>query len=133
MADQDSPRNSFWTSLPGILTGAAALITAVSGLAIWHSNSASQTAAPAPSAVVQQSATPAVQPSAQPPAEKTATAATPSTASAEPGSKEWCAEKYKTWADEKATSGVDDAGLRKELTKNHCNQYGFILGKVKPE
>lgn len=38
MADQGPERGPFWTSLPGILTGAAALITAVSGLAIWQHN-----------------------------------------------------------------------------------------------
>src|ERR1700690_3839112 len=36
MATNGSDRSSFSTSLPGILTGIAALITAISGLAIWH-------------------------------------------------------------------------------------------------
>jgi len=135
MADQDS-RGSFWTSLPGILTGAAALITAISGLAIWHNNSSSQPA-PQPTPVVQQqaaqpqtvqqpqaSATPSTQPNA----------ASAAATTAEPGSQPWCAAKYKAWADEKAQTGVDDAGLRKEIISHHCNtQYGFALGKVKQQ
>lgn len=135
MADQDS-RGSFWTSLPGILTGAAALITAVSGLAIWHSNSASQPT-PQPAPVVQQQTT-------QPPTQQSSsTPTTPSVqpnavaaaaTSAEPGSQPWCAAKYKAWADEKAQTGVDDAGLRKEIISQHCNtKYGFTLGKVKQQ
>ena len=133
MADQDS-RGSFWTSLPGILTGAAALITAISGLAIWHSNSGSQPA-PQPAPAVQQQTT-QPQTTQQPPAPATSSAqpnAVPAAATnAAPGSQPWCAAKYKAWADEKAQTGVDDAGLRKEIIGQHCNtQYGFVLGKVK--
>jgi hypothetical protein len=136
MADQDG-RGSFWTSLPGILTGAAALVTAVSGLAIWHSNSASQPA-PQPAPVVQQQTTQpqtsqqSSQASATPSAQANAVPATAT--NAEPGSQPWCAAKYKAWADEKAQTGVDDAGLRKEIIGQHCNtQYGFVLGKVKQQ
>ena len=127
MSDQDSQRGSFWTSLPGILTGVAALVTAISGLAIWHNNSSSQPA-PQPVVVQQQTAQPqtAATPAAQP-------ATSPAAATAEPGSQAWCAEKYKAWADGKAQTGVDDAGLRREIIGNHCNtKYGFVLGKVKP-
>jgi hypothetical protein len=131
MADQDAQRGSFWTSLPGILTGAAALITAISGLAIWHSNSGSQPA-PQPAPVIQQQVTP--QPTAPLPASTTAAAVPTSASTAPEGSQAWCAEKYKAWADEKAQSGVDDAGLRKEIIGHHCNtQYGFVLGKVKEQ
>jgi hypothetical protein len=136
MADQDS-RGSFWTSLPGVLTGAAALVTAVSGLAIWHSNSASQPA-PQPAPVVQQQTpqTQTSQPSSQASATPSAQAnAAPAAATdADPGSQPWCAAKYKAWADEKAQTGVDDAGLRKEIIGQHCNtKYGFVLGKVKQQ
>lgn len=135
MADQDG-RGSFWTSLPGVLTGAAALVTAVSGLAIWHSNSASSQPAPQPAPVVQQQTTqpqtsqPSSQASATPSSQ--ANAAPAAATDAEPGSQPWCAAKYKAWADEKAQTGVDDAGLRKEIIGQHCNtKYGFVLGKVK--
>lgn len=127
MGDQDSQRGSFWTSLPGILTGVAALVTAISGLAIWHNNNSGSQPAPQPVVVQQQAAQPqpAVTPTAQP--------TSPAAATADPGSQAWCAAKYKTWADQKAQSGVDDAGLRKEIIGNHCNtKYGFVLGKVKP-
>ncbi len=134
MADQDSQRGSFWTSLPGILTGAAALITAISGLAIWHNKPSPQ---PGPTPVVQQtvqqqgasagSPQPTVQPAGQ---QQPASAA--STPSAAEGSQPWCAQKYKAWADEKAQDGIDDAVLRKEITRAHCNQYGFVLGRIKP-
>jgi hypothetical protein len=132
MAEQDSQRGSFWTSLPGILTGAAALITAVSGLAIWHNNSSSQPA-PQPASVVQQQTTqqqPASTPAAQP-ASQLQSASPVGSTTAEPGSQPWCAAKYKAWADEKAQTGVDDAGLRKEIVENHCNtKYGFRLGAI---
>jgi hypothetical protein len=132
MADQDS-RGSFWTSLPGILTGAAALITAISGLAIWHNNSGSQPA-PQPAPVVQQQPQTTPQPQASPTPSTQPTAASAAATNAEPGSQPWCAAKYKAWADEKAQNGVDDAALRKELISNHCNtQYGFTLGKVKQQ
>ena len=137
MTDEGSQRGPFWTSLPGILTGAAALITAVSGLAVWHNKTNPQ---PAPPAVVQQAAP---QPTSAPLSATTTSGGVQATtqeqsasrpsSSAAPGSQPWCAEKYKAWADEKAESGVDDAGLRKELTHNHCRQYGFILGKVQPQ
>ena len=132
MADQDS-RGSFWTSLPGILTGAAALITAISGLAIWHSNYGSQPA-PQPAPVVQQQTTqpqPMQQPTMQPSASAQPTTVPANATNATPGSQPWCAEKYKAWPDEKATNGVDDAALRKELVSHRCNQYGFFLGKIK--
>jgi|SRR5215472_7683812 len=129
MADQDS-RGSFWTSLPGILTGAAALITAISGLAIWHNNSGSQPAPQPAPAVQQQTTQPQTVPQPQAAAQPSAAAAAAS--GAEPGSQPWCAAKYKEWADQKAQSGVDNAALRKEIISNHCNtQYGFVLGKVK--
>lgn len=121
MGEQDSQRSSFWTTLPGILTGAAALVTAISGLAIWHNSSSSQPA-PQPAPVVQQETT---QP--QPASPSASAGAT----TAETGSQPWCAAKYKAWADEKAQTGVDDAGLRKEIVENHCNtKYGFRLGPV---
>ena len=132
MADQSSQSGSFWTSLPGILTGAAALVTAISGLAIWHHSTPHD--APQPAPVVQQSIQPA-QPTVQPAIQQqpaSIAAAAPSTAL--PGSKEWCAEKYKAWADEKAQTGVDDAGLRKAIIGQHCNtKYGFALGRIKPQ
>ena len=34
MADKNDSKQSFWTTLPGILTGAAALITAIGGLLV---------------------------------------------------------------------------------------------------
>jgi len=138
MADQDSQRGSFWTSLPGILTGVAALVTAISGLAIWHNSSPSQAPQPAPvvQQVTQPTPAPAVQQTTQP--QPVSTPTTAATAASQPdapaGSREWCAEKYKAWADEKAQTGVDDAGLRKEIIGQHCNtQYGFVLGKIKPQ
>ena len=132
MADQDS-RGSFWTSLPGILTGAAALVTAISGLAIWHNSSGSQPT-PQPAPVVQQQTTqqqPVQQSTMQQAAPATPTTVPAAATNAEPGTQPWCAEKYKAWADEKATNAVDDAALRKELVSHHCNQYGFFLGKIK--
>ncbi len=132
MADQDSQRGSFWTSLPGILTGAAALITAISGLAVWHHNSPSQTI-PQPAPVVQQSRQPRAEPAIEKAAQREPASAISGAATAAEGTQPWCAEKYKAWADEKAQSGVDDGGLRKELTRNHCKQYGFVLGKVRPQ
>jgi hypothetical protein len=132
MAEQDSQRGSFWTSLPGILTGAAALITAISGLAIWHNNSSSHPA-PQPAPVVQQQTTqqqPASAPVAQP-TSQLQSASSAGSITAELGSQPWCAAKYKAWADEKAQTGVDDAGLRKEIVENHCNtKYGFRLGAI---
>jgi len=124
MADQDSQRGSFWTSLPGILTGAAALIAAVSGGAIWHSNSASEPA-PAPAPIVQQTGQQKIVPPPSPASSPTATPALPI------GSQEWCSEKYTAWQNEKTQTGVDDAGLRKQITQAHCNQFGIKLGKVK--
>jgi len=119
MGDQGSERGSFWTSLPGILTGAAALVTAISGLAIWH-NRPSPQPAPQPGPVVQQTvqpSTPGMQQIASPPA-------------AGPGSQVWCTEKYKAWSDEKQQSGVDNPQLRKAILSHHCNtNYGFGLGK----
>lgn len=54
MADD---QKSFWTSVPGILTGLAAVITAAGGLiAAFHSHSSSQ-AANAPTAVTQPAST----------------------------------------------------------------------------
>jgi len=129
MAEQES-RGAFWTSLPGILTGAAALVTAISGLAIWHNKSAPE-AKPEPAAIVQpatQQAAPSIQPTSQPQASSTAAS------TADPGSQPWCAAKYKAWADEKAQTGVDDAALRKAIIGNHCNtKYGFTLGRIKPQ
>ena len=132
MADQSSQSGSFWTSLPGILTGAAALVTAISGLAIWHHSAPHDVPQPAP--VVQQSVQPAstaAQTAAQPqPASLNSASATTAVA----GSQEWCADKYKAWADEKAQSGVDNAALRKAIIGQHCNtKYGFVLGRIKPQ
>lgn len=122
MADQESERGSFWTSLPGILTGAAALITAISGLAIWHNQSAQQ-AAPAPAPVIQKAPPSTITP-----------APSPAAAPAVPiGSEQWCSEKYTAWKNEKTQTGVDDAGLRKEITQAHCNQFGIKLGRVKDQ
>ncbi len=129
MADQDS-RSSFWTSLPGILTGAAALVTALSGLAIWHNKSAEQ---PRPAPVVERQTVPQPAPAVQP-ASQSQTASPQAGASTRPevGSQPWCAEKYKAWADEKAQSGVDDGALRKAIVSHHCNtKYGFVLGRIK--
>ena len=129
MGDQQS-RGAFWTSLPGVLTGAAALVTAISGLAIWHNKSAPEPK-PEPAPIVQPAAqptTPSVQPASQPQVSSTAAS------TAEPGSKPWCAAKYKAWADEKAQTGVDNAALRKAIIGNHCNtKYGFALGRIKPQ
>jgi len=139
MAKQDS-RSSFWTSLPGILTGVAALITAISGLAIWHTKSNSQ---PAPAPAIQQPAQPQPsQPQAVEPAkaEPTKNAVAIGTEAFAPttkgpavpiGSEQWCAEKYNEWKDKKQQDGMDDAGLRKQITQAHCNQFGFKLGRVK--
>jgi len=52
MSDQDS-KTSFWTSLPGILTGVAALVTALSGLAVWQHKSTPDPNPPKPTPVVQ--------------------------------------------------------------------------------
>ncbi len=122
MADQDSQRGSFWSSLPGVLTGVAALITAVSGLAIWH-NKSTPTPAPTPAPVVRQDV--GTKPIATPIATKTPE---------EPiGSQQWCEDKYKAWSDEKSQTGVDDAGLRKQIIQAHCNQFGVKLGKIKAQ
>jgi hypothetical protein len=122
MADQGSQGGSFWTSLPGRLTGAAALITAISGLAIWHSKS-NPPPAPAAAHFVQQRERPKAAPTSQP----TGAPAVPI------GSQEWCSEKYTAWQNEKTQTGVDDAGLHKEIVQAHCNQFGFNLGKVKAQ
>ena len=148
MADQDA-RASFWTSLPGILTGIAAIIGAVvSGLAIWHNSQ------PAPQNNNQKKV---VEPAGRTDGKRNAgenaaegkggqtggpgnenvpkqsdVAKTASAATAVVGSRDWCAEKYKAWADLKAQTGADDSGLRHELTAQHCAQYNFILGKPKP-
>ncbi len=123
MAEQDSQGRTFWTSLPGILTGAAALITAVSGLAIWHHQAAPQ---PSPAPIVQQATTQqAAAPTVQPAAERQAGGPVPTQ------SKEWCEAKYQAWKDEKTKTGIDDAALRKQLTRAHCPQYGLILGPPK--
>jgi len=128
MADQDS-RSPFWTSLPGILTGAAALITAISGLAIWHSKSNPQPA-PTPAPLVQQQQQP--QPLTQQP--QVVPATTPVAGPAVPiGSEQWCEEKYTAWKSDKTQTGVDNASLRKEITQAHCNQFGIKLGKVKEQ
>ena len=123
MADQDSQRGSFWSSLPGILTGAAALITAVSGLAIWH-NKSTPAPAPAPAPVVQQQSTRGNAAPAQ------IAAKTPEVPI---GSEQWCEEKYTAWKNEKAQTGVDDAALRKQIVQAHCNQFGIKLGRIKDQ
>jgi hypothetical protein len=121
MADQDAKRGSFWSSLPGVLTGAAALISAISGLAIWHHQSNPPRQRPAPIVHKQQSA--GANPVAAPIA--TTSPATPI------GSDQWCEEKYTAWKAEKAQSGVDDAALRKQIIQAQCNQFGIKLGRIK--
>ncbi len=125
MAEQDSQRGGFWTSLPGILTGAAALITAVSGLAIWHHQTSPQ---PAPAPIVQQAAP---QPAEVPAVRQTAESRQEAGPPVPTESRDWCEAKYQAWKDAKTKSGVDDALLRKQLTRAHCPQYGFILGPPK--
>ena len=109
MADQGSERSSFWTSLPGILTGAAALITAVSGLAVWQHNkpSPSPTPGPKPAPIVRSVVKPEYP----------------------QGSREWCDQKVAEWSAEMA-KGTDDAALRKAFKEGDCKQYGLRLGKA---
>ncbi len=136
MADE-SQQGSFWSSLPGILTGAAALITAISGLAIWQHNSTPKPT-PTPAPIVQQ------QGDGQPGGTGVRTggggsdaaplpvATNPAAPPAVPiGSQQWCEEKYTAWKNDNTQSGVDDAGLRKEIVQAHCNQFGIKLGRVK--
>jgi hypothetical protein len=110
MADQGSERGSFWTSLPGILTGAAALITAVGGLgglAIWQHNKPSPTPGPTPA--------PIVNPVVKPDYPK--------------GSRQWCDQKVADWSAEMA-NGTDDAALRTAFREGECGKkYGLRLGK----
>jgi len=112
MGDQDS-KSSFWTSLPGILTGAAALITAISGLAVWqHKSNSGGNPTPQPAPIVQ-------------PAEKSSGTETVSG----PQSREWCVQKVSEWSAKNA-QGDDDAGLRKSFRDGKCGeQYGLRLGK----
>jgi hypothetical protein len=107
MADQGPERGPFWTSLPGILTGAAALITAVSGLAIWQHNKPSSTPGPTPAPIVE----PVVKPDYP------------------EGSRQWCDQKVADWSAEMA-KGTDDAALRKAFKQGECKQYGLRLGKA---
>jgi hypothetical protein len=107
MADQGPERGPFWTSLPGILTGAAALITAVSGLAIWQNNKPSSTPGPTPATIVE----PVVKPDYP------------------EGSRQWCDQKVADWSAEMA-KGTDDAALRKAFKQGECKQYGLRLGKA---
>ena len=107
MADQGPDRGPFWTSLPGILTGAAALITAVSGLAIWQHNKPSSTPGPTPAPIVE----PVVKPDYP------------------EGSRQWCDQKVADWSAEMA-KGTDDAALRKAFKQGECKQYGLRLGKA---
>lgn len=123
MADQDSQRGSFWSSLPGILTAVAGLITAISGLAVWH-NRATPTPAPTPASIVQPQRNGG---NAGPAPVANKTPAVPI------GSEQWCEEKYTDWKNEKSQSGVDDAGLRKQIVQAHCNQFGVKLGRVKDQ
>lgn len=103
MSDQGPERSSFWTSLPGILTGAAALITAVSGLAIWQHNKPT----PAPAPVVSQAVT----------------------GDFPKGSRQWCDQKVAEWSAEMA-KGTDDAALRTAFREGECGKnYGLRLGK----
>ena len=106
MADQGSERGSFWTSLPGILTGAAALITAIGGLgglAIWQHNKPGPTPAPI------------VNPVAKPDYPK--------------GSRQWCDQKVADWS-AKMANGTDDAALRQAFHEGECGKnYGLRLGK----
>ena len=110
MADQGPERGPFWTSLPGILTGAAALITAVGGLgglAIWQHNKPSPTAGSTPAPIVE----PVVKPDYP------------------EGSRQWCDQKVADWSAEMA-KGTDDATLRKAFKAGECKQYGLRLGKA---
>jgi hypothetical protein len=107
MADQGPDRGPFWTSLPGILTGAAALITAVSGLAIWQHNKPSPTPGSTPASIVQ----PVVKPEYP------------------EGSRQWCDQKLADWSAE-MVKGTDDAALRKAFKEGECKQYGLRLGKA---
>ncbi len=128
MADEGAKAGSFWTTLPGILTGAAALITAISGLAVWQHQS-NPTPTPTPAPVIQQNVQPQT-PVATPAVVPNPTPAAAGNINAPKGSKDWCAAKYKDRLDLKANTGADDAGLRKELTRQHCNKYGFYLGRA---
>ncbi|HUI82674.1 MAG TPA: hypothetical protein VL240_00530 [Candidatus Binatia bacterium] len=129
MAEQDSQRSSFLTSLPGILTGTAALITAISGLAIWYSNSSRAQPAPGPAAapVVERTGQRVERPIERKDPPREAPIAGPAVPV---GSERWCAEKYRAWEKEKNGTGVDDAALRKEIVQAHCNQFGFKVGKI---
>jgi hypothetical protein len=81
MADQDSKSASFWTSLPGILTGISAVLGAIATLAalFLHSKPA-PTPAPAPAPIVSPATTP-VYPE---------------------GSRQWCDQKVADWSAEMA-------------------------------
>jgi hypothetical protein len=120
MAEQEAQRGSFWSSLPGILTGVAGLITAISGLAVWQHSTPNPTPAPAP----------IVQPVTNPGTTPVTHATTPTVPI---GSEQWCSEKYTAWKSEKDQTGVDDAALRKQIVQAHCNQFGVKLGKVKEQ
>jgi hypothetical protein len=111
MADQGPERGPFWTSLPGILTGAAALITAVSGLAIWQHNKPSPTPGSTPGSTPASIVQPVVKPEYP------------------EGSRQWCDQKLAEWSAE-MTQGTDDAALRKAFKEGDCKQYGLRLGKA---
>jgi hypothetical protein len=109
MADQDSKSASFWTSLPGILTGIAAVLGAIATLAalFLHSKPA-PTPAPAPAPIVSPATTP-VYPE---------------------GSRQWCDQKVADWSAEMA-NGTDDAALRAAFRQGECGKkYGLRLGKA---
>jgi len=142
MGDQDS-RGSVWTSLPGILGGAAALITAISGLAVWQHNQPKKPVNPRP-AIVQ-----AERPAAGKEtvgkggqggsggqeaqgnsgiAKSAATQPTAAPVPGEQGSRPWCDQQVAEWS-AKMAQGTDDAGIRKTFREGKCGQYGLRLGK----
>lgn len=145
MPDSGESKGSFFTSLPGILTGAAALITAISGLTFWHNSKVATNDVSKPGAVVERadrpkltgqagtsSQTPGAEGTKSDTTEKQAKAVDTSGSSAgsppAPQTREWCAQRVAEWSAEMA-KGTDDAGVRKAFREGHCGSYGLRLGR----
>ena len=137
MGDHDS-KSSFFTSLPGILSGAAALIAAISGLSLWNHKQSQKPVEPHRTVIVEpQRPGGGTEPSAggnsgqQPqanPGMQTQVAAQSAVNTAEHGSRQWCDQEVAQWS-AKMAQGTDDAGIRKAFREGKCGQYGLRLGQ----
>lgn len=146
MTSNGSDRSSLATSLPGILTGIAALITAVSGLAIWHHHQPKPQVNPQPAIVQaehpasgkekkekagkdeQGSSGAPVSPGKSDAPGQAATQPAAPPALGEQGSRPWCDQQLSDWS-AKMAKGTDDAGIRKAFKEGNCKLYGLKLPK----